>query len=398
MRVSRQVGFRLLALLLAAGVVVSLLEVGLRVFGYEGESDRQIIHFSPISPPKELAEARWAHAWPMNPVEGQRVRVNQEELPLNKPEGQTRVLFVGDSATFGFGVRHQDAFPGRVAELLGAQCAEEDVEVINAGIQGINTVVEYFLLEQKLIHLSPDIVVLGVFLQNDINTDLFSHRRLVRYQHGSRFLNRVRDLREHSALIHFLYLRLLAANDRVALLDSAGAWTRQALPVEFDALTPDGLNLGNYVEGEYALYQSSPAPVIDEAYALLESLLVRMRNLCRETGCSFVPLIIPTPAQAGGRISPTDPSAHEALEARGFSVLGEGLDYDRPTEAVLEICARQGLLCVDPLERIRKLGHEAVFIQDDVHPSVKGHLLLAEQVYEALGESGALPTDCVAEQ
>ena len=180
----------------------------------------------------------------------------------------------------------------------------------------------------------------------------------------------------------------------MGLFDTAGSWTRSVLPVEFDATTRDGLNLGNYVEGEYALYQARQAPVLGEAYALLDSLLVQMRNLCREAGCELVPLIIPTPAQAGGRVSPTDPSAHDHLESRGFSLSGEGLDFDAPTQAVLEICERNGLSCIDPLEPIRQLGHEIAFIRDDVHPSAMGHLLLASQVFDGLSGVEGWPAAC----
>jgi hypothetical protein len=379
MRRGKRILFRLLLLLLSTAAVMLGLEIWLRVHGYEGESDRQLIHFSPMSPPRELPAAQWYFQWPTSSPPGSQVEVNGQSITLEKPEEEFRVLFLGDSATYGFGVKAAEAFPSQYQDLVQSTCPDAGILAINAGIQGINTVVELFML-QKLVALSPDVVVLGIFVKNDINTDLFSHRRLERYQHASGVLATLRGLRTRSALVHYLYLKLLALNNRVPLVERGGDWVQDALPVEFDSLTPEGLNLANYVEAEYALYQAEPAPLLAEAYVVLSSLLQQMRAICRTAGCTLVPLIIPTPAQVGGKLSPTHPGAASELEARGFSADVSSLDLEAPSRAILEICHELRLDCIDPTALLREMGPGEAFIQDDVHPSRKGHALLARRL------------------
>ena len=77
-----------------------------------------------------------------------------------------RVLFLGDSIVFGFGVFEAEALPSRVGQLL----AERGVrtEVINSGVPGYSTNQEVVFAEQEGIKYRPDWVVLG-FCWNDIS-------------------------------------------------------------------------------------------------------------------------------------------------------------------------------------------------------------------------------------
>lgn len=78
------------------------------------------------------------------------------DYPEVKPEGTTRVLFLGDS------VAHR----GRIQKHLLRRCAEEAVEFWNAGVEGFNTgqAVGYYLRWNR--PLQPDHVTL-IFHNND---------------------------------------------------------------------------------------------------------------------------------------------------------------------------------------------------------------------------------------
>ena len=76
-----------------------------------------------------------------------------------------RLLLLGDSVTFGWGVNQKEIFP-EVLERLLNQNSTTEIEVINAGVGGYNTYQEtqYFLNEG--IYFNPDMLVL-VFVEND---------------------------------------------------------------------------------------------------------------------------------------------------------------------------------------------------------------------------------------
>lgn len=69
------------------------------------------------------------------------VRTNAEGLRDDRPfttavAGATRILAVGDSITFGFGVDQGDSFPARLERALNARDGAAPVEVVNAGVNG----------------------------------------------------------------------------------------------------------------------------------------------------------------------------------------------------------------------------------------------------------------------
>jgi len=90
----------------------------------------------------------------------------RDEPIANKKPRELRVMFLGDSVTFGWGVRPEDIFVRRVGEIL-----EEDVgrpvRTMNTGVGSYNTENEYAVLDRYGDKLMPDLVVL-MYVGNDI--------------------------------------------------------------------------------------------------------------------------------------------------------------------------------------------------------------------------------------
>mgnify|MGYP003949010545 FL=1 len=82
------------------------------------------------------------------------------EIPTVKPAGQTRVLFLGDSCTFGYGVDYKDAFVERSEVELRKQFPALDLECINAGIPAYTLFQGWRLLETEGFDLDPDVIVM----------------------------------------------------------------------------------------------------------------------------------------------------------------------------------------------------------------------------------------------
>lgn len=88
-----------------------------------------------------------------------------------KPAGTRRILILGDSFTFGVGVREEDTFARRLESDLNRDAPQgERIEVINAGVQGYNTRDEVVYLEREWLRLDPDLVII-VFYLNDAYED-----------------------------------------------------------------------------------------------------------------------------------------------------------------------------------------------------------------------------------
>jgi hypothetical protein len=101
---------------------------------------------------------------------------NQDgRLVATKPPDVVRMIFLGDSFTFGEGVRDEDTYPARTAALLQQEhpSGSPRFEAYNLGVGAYNTAQELSLLEHLGLKLLPDCVVLGYVL-NDAEPPMFA--------------------------------------------------------------------------------------------------------------------------------------------------------------------------------------------------------------------------------
>ncbi len=83
----------------------------------------------------------------------------------NKRDDQAGLTyaFVGDSFTFSFGVNDSETF----IQLLNSHDVNDNY-FVNYGIPGYSTDQEYLLIKKKILYFSPDVVLLVVYLGNDL--------------------------------------------------------------------------------------------------------------------------------------------------------------------------------------------------------------------------------------
>ena len=82
-----------------------------------------------------------------------------------KPADLYRILLLGDSQTFGWGVAYEDTFAAVLEREMAAETGHA-VEVVNAGVPGYNTAQEAAFLERRGLSFTPD-CVLVLFINND---------------------------------------------------------------------------------------------------------------------------------------------------------------------------------------------------------------------------------------
>jgi lysophospholipase L1-like esterase len=106
---------------------------------------------------------------------GRHVVVNAEGFrgpsrPVSKPAGASRIVGLGDSVMFGWGVDEgEDYLSVLVARLNGRGAAWD---VINTAVPGYNTVMEVETLKARGLAYAPDVVVLG-YCVNDLELPPF---------------------------------------------------------------------------------------------------------------------------------------------------------------------------------------------------------------------------------
>jgi lysophospholipase L1-like esterase len=92
--------------------------------------------------------------------------LRDDEISYNKPAGEKRVLVLGDSVTFGWGVSQGETFVDHMEYLLN-ELPGDRWQVINSGVNGYNTEQEATYLRIEGMRYSPDFVLL-VYVSNDV--------------------------------------------------------------------------------------------------------------------------------------------------------------------------------------------------------------------------------------
>ncbi len=87
-----------------------------------------------------------------------------------------RVVGLGDSVMFGWGVSEEDSYLARLAPLLETTSPGVAWEVVNTAVPGYNTVMEVATLEAKGLRFDPDLVILN-FVGNDLGLPNFIEER-----------------------------------------------------------------------------------------------------------------------------------------------------------------------------------------------------------------------------
>lgn len=93
--------------------------------------------------------------------QGFRVSEQREEYPLAKPPATCRVLLLGPSFAFGWGVNYEETLAARLENLLeqGRFSGGRNVEVINAGVPSLPTSSQLNWFKHKGREYQPDVVV-----------------------------------------------------------------------------------------------------------------------------------------------------------------------------------------------------------------------------------------------
>jgi lysophospholipase L1-like esterase len=198
---------RAVAALLAGGLaVLLLLELGVKLWLFGLHPSPKLL-LAPSANPTlvyELrpgVEATYTYLNPQVRDREYHVRVNaegQRGALVDRASGKPRVLVLGDSYAFGFGVNDEETFPHRLEELLGGRA-----DVLNFGVPAYDLAQEVELLRNKGLAYAPDVVVLALH-PNDFEPPVFADAEQLRWV-----------LRSH-LYAAFLHLRFVALEGRDA--------------------------------------------------------------------------------------------------------------------------------------------------------------------------------------
>ena len=284
-------------------------------------------------------------------TEARGVHVVTNSLGLRGPEvsrtpapGTERVLVMGDSVAFGFRLEQGETFP----VLLEQELEQRDGgswEVLNAGVEGYNTVNELAYLRSSLLDLQPRTIVL-VFNLNDFDYGpVMGPMGVLTVDQSQRVKSDSLAMRSE----FWLLLRWLVATQGRVWIGQAPAPTVTPAPGDESPFNP----FDRFVSVLRKKYYAEPT---DERWQRMVDALRDMAALCRERGIRLVIAIVPD----GDQVGVTSPDL-------------------TPQKKLAEVCRTLALDCID-LRPGFVAAQSPMLYLDIMHPNADGQRIMARDV------------------
>jgi lysophospholipase L1-like esterase len=270
------------------------------------------------------------------------------EVAGARTPGRARIVMLGDSITFGYGVRDGETFSA-VMETLDPR-----LEVVNLGVQGYGTDQELLKLEREGFAYAPDVVVLNVCLANDL-LDNASSRSIYDGVYPKPYFRledgRLVEVAGHVGLSPLRRLALLLSQ-RSALFNALLDLTR--------------VDRARYQRELAGRAEGEPA---EPAFTVTFALVRRMDAVTRARGAGFVALLYPS--------------------------LRDFIRPSRRATRFLEAPELRGVKVIDLLPRFQVAGFTAdtfprYSLDGNLHLTAEGHRLAARLILEVLAQQGLL--------
>jgi lysophospholipase L1-like esterase len=315
-----------------------------------------------------------------------RVRCNRQGLRDSdksyiKAAGIRRIIVLGDSFMWGYGVENNEMFSTVLQDLIPG------TETVNFGVNGYSTVQQFVRLESEGLRYEPDVTVL-VFVWNDLE-DNFDDKKggrpvaVIDKDNTLRIANRpVRRhwkspvqqwFRYHSHLFRFgeynLELIKHAFKDR----------RRAAGGTSGVAFAADGSRPRTPMAFSVADVYAQPNAEIDLAWKAVYLLLSGIKQMATADGGRLVVVYAATREAVDRRIF------ERAILRVGKNPQSSAFDWDRPSDRLEELCAALDIVYVNltPVFRAHvKPG--SLFLRKNPHWSADGHRLAAQTVAQRI--------------
>jgi lysophospholipase L1-like esterase len=260
-------------------------------------------------------------------VEINSMGLRDREFEIKKPTGTYRILVLGDSITFGFGVEPQHAFCEVLERRLNVEIApglrNKRFEVINSGVGNYNTAQEVAYFTHRGQILNPDLVLLAFYVNDAEPTPK----------------PKTNPLAKHS----YFYVASMSALD--AVLRRIGAQ---------EDFTEYYLNL--YRDGAAGWMQCQLA-------------LEQLATSCRNRGVPAMIVLIP--------------ELHDTSTNYPFGEIHDKVATVAANHGLVTLDLREAFRGIEPMSLWVSPG--------DAHPNAKGHLIIAQAIFNEVAPLVAHP-------
>ena len=293
-----------------------------------------------------------------------------------KPADTYRILILGDSITFGWGVEDNQTFSYLLPELLNHQFQGKNLEIINAGyVDGYAVDNYYVYLKNQGLELDPDLIILNLFPWNDISdlkemvwqqTDdqglpgkIISTERIVRNGYHTEVVTS--NWKYRLPIVRNSHLAILAM-DR---LEKQSPQLVEKIKKILRVRIPDNISQS---EAEACIYQLDCSDRMTQLWQKLDLVLVGINHLLSDRQIPLVINLLPAHTQVFPLAEADNPDLNQLNPQQQFKQL-----FDQYQISFL-----------DPLSYFIDAQYQDYFYHQDGHPTARGHQKLAAALADYL--------------
>lgn len=291
-----------------------------------------------------------------------------QDVTMSATDPEIKILFLGDSGTFGIGVKKEDVFSTLIQNKIKKDFPGLKFKVINAGVPGALPIDSLWIYDTYLLPLKPDIVIFTIFMANDLN------QSYLQYNYKALKLNHTLASLTLYKLFYLFKLRLTQKTDNSLFS-----------PVYPDRNDEFNMSILDFIDGEIATYNEPYSSQMKEAMNKFYHVLGKMRSLSEAANIPFIVSMIPTRSYLTDKldIQPIDFDLKKNLEDRKFKNTLK-LDFEKSLRLVRSHLKLNNYIFSDPTFKMKKvIGKDALTLNDD-HLSPEGHQILADELYDQI--------------
>jgi lysophospholipase L1-like esterase len=269
-----------------------------------------------------------------------------------KPQGRFRVVAVGDSVTFGFGVNDADTFCAQAEQMLRARMPGLDLDVVNIAVPGFGTRQEVALLRRNVARLEPNLVLVGLY-SNDVPDSLEDGTGGTTVATAGADNNRVLHMNAAPTSWWNIQLRKSRATFMIGRalkrFARSGEWGMSRFTMEIDIL------------------EGRDTAQLEAAWTRIEKQLGELREMAVAGGFSVGIVVLPPREQVVGLYP-----------------------HARYQDRVRSLAAPLGFFVIDPLPALAAtdVRKDRLYVAyDRNHPSEAGHRVIARAIVDDLSRN-----------
>lgn len=290
------------------------------------------------------------------------------EYNYDKSPGVFRIVGIGDSMLFGFGVNYENTVLVRLKELLyGNGSSGKNVEAINLGVPGYNINQYYEILKTEGYRYSPDLVIMFFYANDWSEGDLYEYTGV----------NSKGFLLTDESQFSFKSIRSFLLPVRLFLKSHS-----QAYMLVRDRIK--GLLMRTKLMGipEVAHYRKDK-DFRKRFFHTLE-LISEMNTFCKnQLACPLLVCIIPE------KLRIRRPFLNTLINA--YKINSSKYDWLQPQSVLTEFCLANNIYYLDFIVAFNEAEkNEPMYFDIDWHWNKEGHLLAAKEIYRFIKEKIAI--------